>query len=370
MKLNRFWTLLLLMGVLAASCIQDEPLNAEADIESCEVISPADCTSNVQVENSRVLIYVKPGTDITRMQLSFTLTPGATIEPDDGTIRDFTTPKSYTVTSEDRKWKKEYLVTVTTDQYSVPTRFDFEKADVYEGKYYVFYEEADDGTKLNVWASGNGGYSIVAFGKSPDAYPTIISNQGRSGKCAKLETMNTELGISMGMPIAAGNLFLGTFIPTHAVLRPLEATQFGVDFNFVPLAVTGYYKYKPGPVFTEKDGSVNASARDSFDIYAIVYEPDDANPYLNGTNQLSSPRLVMVARIIEEERKETDSWTRFYIPFHLQPGKELDLGKLATGQYKLSVVFSASIYGDLFRGAAGSTLYVDDVEILTDNPNE
>ena len=71
------------------------------------------------------MILIVPGsTDVTRMAPEFKLTPGAVIEPASGTVRDFTTPKLYKVTSQDGRWNKSYLVSVI--ETDLPTLFSFE----------------------------------------------------------------------------------------------------------------------------------------------------------------------------------------------------------------------------------------------------
>lgn len=371
MRLNKLFILYSLLGILIASCIQDEAPNAEADIETCTVVFPDNIINDIQIGNKQITLYVKPDADVSQVKLDFTLTPGATVEPASGTVRDFTTPKIYTVTSEDRKWKKNYIVTATTSLSSIPTKYDFEHFEKTDGKYYTFYEQSSNGIKQDIWASGNGAFAIAAFGKGAEEYPTIPYDRGRTGKCVKLETKSTGFGALVKMPIAAGNLFIGKFDNSAIVVgnqeASLKATLFGLNFDFVPKALTGYYKYKAGEKFTEGNGSTNPDAKDTFDIYAIVYETDDDTPYLDGTCQLTSPRLISVARIKEEDRKETDEWTAFYIPFEVQPGKTFDKTKLTNGKYKISVVFSSSINGDRFRGAVGSTLFIDDVEIITED---
>lgn len=371
MKLNKLLFLCSLLGILMASCIKDEALNTEADIETCDVLLPAEGIDDILIENRKVTIFVEPSTDVSRMKLDFTLTPGATIEPPSGTIRDFTTPKIYTVTSEDRQWEKQYTVS-TANISNIPTEFDFEYTKLYEDKYYIFYEKLPNGTEQAIWASGNGGFNIAAFGKEPEAYPTIPFADGKSGKCAKLETKSTGLGVMVKMPIAAGNLFLGKFIATNAMLKPLEATQFGASFDFEPVALKGYYKYKAGAVVTDKYGKEVPNEKDNFDIYAIIFDPSASEsepytPYLDGNNQLTSSRIISMARIKEEDRKEINEWTEFNLPFELKPGKTLDKEKLEKGEYRISIVFSSSIYGDEFRGAVGSTLFIDEVRLITEN---
>jgi hypothetical protein len=67
----------------------------------------------------------------------------------------------------------------------------------------------------------------------------------------------------------------------------------------------------------------------------------------------------------ESEKIESSEWRRFEIPFdYARYGKEIDPEKLAAGKYQIAVVFASSSGGDEFKGAPGSTLYIDEVELL------
>ena len=73
----------------------------------------------------------------------------------------------------------------------------------------------------------------------------------------------------------------------------------------------------------------------------------------------------MVALALISNPHETDDWEAFDIPFDYQRyGKEIDETKLAKGKYKLSIIFASSKNGATFEGAPGSTLLVDDVELI------
>lgn len=346
------------------SCIQNEAPNAEADIETCTVTPSNIFKREPRVENDRVILFPKAAVDVTSLTLEFTLTPGATITPPSGTIRDFTTPQTYTVTSEDGKWEKTYPVLLSWDE--IKTEFDFEHSElVPSGKYeyYRFYEMID-GNRQDFWDSGNP-LAVILFGsKGKDAFPTVSYENGKSGKCLKLETKSTGgLGAIMKMYLAAGNLFIGELDTKTPLREAIKATHFGMPFAQEPLNVTGYYKYKSGEKFTNEKNQVVPDKKDIFDIYAILFELDDEVQYLNGENSLTSPNLVSVARIEETDKIETDEWTYFDIPFKLQPGKKIDSDKLYNYQYAISLVFSSSIDGARFIGAAGSTLYVDEVVV-------
>ena len=48
----------------------------------------------------------------------------------------------------------------------------------------------------------------------------------------------------------------------------------------------------------------------------------------------------------------------------MQPGKTIDQEKLKKGGYNVAIVFSSSKDGGNFNGAIGSTLYIDEVELI------
>ena len=102
---------------------------------------------------------------------------------------------------------------------------------------------------------------------------------------------------------------------------------------------------------------------DRADSYAVLYRTHDAEgrpTVLYGDNVLTSPLIVRKARI--DLVKPTDEWTFFELPFsELAPVDE----ELLRGRgYNLALVFAASIHGDVFEGAIGSTLYIDKVRVI------
>ena len=361
-----FRTLLSLFSlVILSSCIQSEDPNAEADILSCTVEEP-DITSTTPFINDSeqgkysVTILVYEDTDVTQITPLFTLTPGATIEPASGVTQNFTEPIIYTVTSEDKKWKKRYSVAVIDAE--LPLKYSFEHLLKGEKEKFDTFIELDRGYQIMQWASGNGGYSITGAGKKPSDYPTVQSTGGVTGMCAKLETRSTGFfGTTVGMPIAAGNLFIGQFNVIDAVNNALAATRFGLPFTKHPVAIKGYYKYAPGKTYKEK-GKIKPNVTDEADIYAVFYESDEETPTLNGSNSLTDPKIIALAR--PEKIDPVSEWTEFYYDFKFKEGKTIDPDKLARGVYKIALVFSSSKNGAWFNGAVGSTLYIDEVELI------
>lgn len=364
--------------LLLAGCIKDEPLNAEADILSATL--PGDVLARqASVGNDNVLMYVKYTTDLESLAPEFELSPGATINPPSGTVRDFRTPQVYTVTSEDGEWSKSYEVVIT---YPGTNNLNYGFSNVSqinggtapkEWSYDVFYEVDGSGNRSLTWASGNPGFAITGRGSTPETFPTYQVNDGRTGKALGLTTRLTgTFGALVNKPIAAGNLFMGEFDMTNAVSKPLEATRFGIPFSKIPVYLRGWYKYTPGPVYYVLDETVkpdklraDPSKTDKFNIYGVLYEVTPEMQTLDGTNVLAedNPNIVATAIIPDEMRVLTEEWTEFNIVFKYREGKEVDPQKLAEGGYNIAIVFSSSIDGDYFSGAPGSTLLIDDVEL-------
>ena len=367
------WALCVALGIIAMSCIREEPLNAEADIES--VTLSGDVLNRAPIiENDKVMLVVKFGTNVTELAPEFKLTPGATIQPPSGTVRDFSSPQKYVVTSQDGEWSKLYTVTVTYADFN-NYRYDFEHVKigtVNRSNYDIFYELDPAGKETLVWASGNPGFAMTGSDRKPDEFPTYQVDNGKSGKALALTTRRTGgFGSLMNKPIAAGNLFLGTFDFNSALTNALKATKFGTPFNRIPVYLKGYYKYTPGPVFYVLDKDAPDKMRpvegkvDKFNIYAVFFEPTADMLYLDGENVLSedNPNIIAVAEIADADRVKKTEWTEFNLPFVLRPGKEIDADKLADGRYSITIVFASSIDGDLFEGAPESTLWSDEVEL-------
>ena len=356
---------LLLTGL--DSCIRPEAPNAEADILSVEVegITPRE---KPLITNTAIKIEAEPWVDRSAVALSFTLTPGATISPASGSKQDFTEPVTYTVTSEDKQWKKEYTVTIASSR-PAPGHFDFEQVSRYKERNTgdeLFYEFAiSDGLK---WSSPNEGFMLsLSLDPSceptdPSVYPVTQDPNGYRGKCAKLSTLSTgSFGAMFGKPIAPGTLFLGDFNVNEAMSNHLRTTLFGIPESRKPLMLTGYYKYKSGDKLTDKDSKVIEGKKDLPAIYAVFFETDEKTPYLDGGNVLTSPNIALTAQL--KDPKESDEWIHFELPFEPVEGKSIDPDKLKDGRYKLTIVMTSSRDGAVFVGAIGSTLLVDEMNL-------
>ena len=83
---------------------------------------------------------------------------------------------------------------------------------------------------------------------------------------------------------------------------------------------------------------------------------------LNGDEVLSSPRIVMMARI--NNPGEPQEWEEFYVPFKSFEGRSIDMERLKRGEYAIAVVATSSRQGAYFEGAIGSVLWVDELRVV------
>lgn len=368
----------IMLCLAVTSCIQNEALNVEAAIDGCSGSDIQQCL--IDPNEFTVQLYASRAADPSKININFNLPAGASIVPvqrftEDG-INTYNfkdeNPRLFKVTSEDGAFSATY--TIRLWQTEMPFTYDFETLSS-DNPYHKFTEDNPSSgtiTRRLELASGNPGFELTKMAKAPDGYPTVQVNGGvDGGKCVKLETKDTgSFGSMVKMYIAAGNLFIGSFEVGQALSgNAMKATHFGFPFFYYPLRLEGWYKYKAGPTFSSKGKPVEGR-KDECDIYGVLYETDDNVQFLDGSTSLNSPNIVALARNIKE-LPETDIWKQFNFKFEPQNGKSIDPDKLGKGIYKLAIVFSSSVDGAKFKGAVGSTLYIDKVTIAhTSNPDE
>lgn len=362
-----------------SSCFKDEAPNAECDIEQAYVhtddpaeifFSASDTLVNVPSETSDIVFPIKEGADVSSVAPIFRITDGATISPGNGSAHDFSNGNVvvYTVTSQDGSWKRSYNVSFRPQ--STIGNYDFENFRLVNGaaggQYYEWSDLSDNGEWLGNWASGNPGFNLSRSSAAADEYPTVPVADGYYGSAVKLETKRTgELGELFSMGIAAGNFFIGYFDLAPALTNTLQSTQFGRPFGRRPVSFTGWYKYKSGGVCV--DGNVNEipGTYDQGDIYAVFYRNTDANGkafVLHGDDVKTSPQIVAIAQV--PQVTDAEDWTEFNVDFEYR--QEIDPELLANRGYNLAIVCTSSNKGASFCGALGSTLYIDEVKVISE----
>lgn len=379
MKKAIIFLALLCCGALSA-CFKDEPLNAECDIEQAFIhteqpekmfFSANDTLRDVLYTEDNINFNVRTGTDLTALAPQFRITEGATIDPKSGSVHDFSAgPVSYKVTSEDGQWSRTYNVsfTIVTRTVSDTLKFDFESYDYNSDakKYFVWSEPDIEGFSSDMWATGNAGFAISRSSAKPMEYPTTPLADGYDGHAVQLTTRSTgAFGAMKDMRLAAGNLFIGRFDATKALLPggAMQATQFGLPTDRKPVKLTGYYQYTPGTTYQDVKGKEVAGKTDEGTIYAVFYRNEDAagnSLVLHGDDVQTN--AMVIGKAILPKVETTSVWTPFEVEFIYT--EDVDEALLMNRGYSLAVVFSSSTNGASFEGAIGSTLLVDKVRVI------
>jgi len=388
--MNKYIIFIGLCCCCMASCIKDEAPNKECDIESAWIEGVEYEKYFYQTTEMRKEKISSAETDIvfsvrslislsTQIPLNFKITDGATIDPANGSMQDFTKGTvTYTVTSEDGEWKRKY--NVTFQEAPLPAeKFSFEQVETRTeqtllggtNELHVFYEQAStSGTNEPnyCWATGNSGSALTKNGSKPEDFPAYSTPDGKVGRGVCLNTQSAgAMGEWMKKPIAAGSLFLGKFIVDFVLSDALKATQFGMPNSKEPVRITGWYKYKPGEKFTDKDMKEYPDRQDEASIYAVYYRNTDDKGIiytLDGhavedlDKLLDNPQVYKVARVAS--LPPTDTWTQWEMFFE---GRDAPDDLVTAQGFNLALVFSSSKRGAQFEGAVGSTLYVDEVEV-------
>ena len=145
-----------------------------------------------------------------------------------------------------------------------------------------------------------------------------------------------------------------------ATTDKLNCTKFGIVYDKKPVSFKGYYKYTPGEKFidgTDVSNIVTLDQVDECSIQAVLYEAATSDFTLTGHDINTSEARVAVAALSDGSAKA--EWTAFDLAFEWLDGKTYDPSKT----YKLAIVCSSSKEGDFFKGAGGSTLMIDELEV-------
>ena len=233
-------------------------------------------------------------------------------------------------------------------------------------KEFTRYEPAEEGL-----ASCNDGASLLIMFGYEGGFPVVTdAGYGESEACAKMVTLRTVgAGFGKAPAITTGSVFTGTF-KTNFSTDPQEqllSTKFGIAYDKKPLTMKGVYKYTAGTNYIDgsnkDDVKENTGATDQGSIIGVLYEATDEageEVTLTGQDINSSDYRVAVASFYCSDQAE---WAEFSVDFEMIEGKTYDPSKT----YKIALVCSSSKDGNLFKGAEGSTLWVDNLEVIGEN---
>lgn len=278
----------------------------------------------------------------------------------------------YKITLEDLTANTAYQYRLMADGFEgAPVDFTTEEAvalqnagfeDWYQaGNIWYAASQADYDGGTYLWDTSNPGGGT--FGFNPTTADSEIKKSGTSS--AKLETQYAFI------KLAAASLYYGRFVELVGIKG--AKINFGQPFTSRPIALHGFYQYKPEVIDEDKKevGSSGVLKKGDTDVCAIYialakkqYEVDNTDPKTFIKFE-TDDNIIAYGELPAKDCVNTNSeWKEFNIALKY---KEKLFGEKPT---HLIIVCSSSKYGDYFTGAIGSTLHVDDFSLIYDGEPE
>ncbi|MCD8184540.1 MAG: PCMD domain-containing protein [Bacteroides sp.] len=295
---------------------------------------------------------------------TFTISDKATSSVKSGVAMDLSQDVAITLYAENGT---KVLYTVKSPTQSSVLKYTFDEWKT-AGTSITLHDEPLPDDQLA--SSVQGAALLALFGITDRPVYKSEDDKVAGAAAIKLVTMDTSAKTSTVVPaMTSGSVFTGVFNSGPAMTDRMKCTEFGIPYNRKPVLFKGYYKYKAGEKFVDGEGATKPAdvkviegKVDECSIMAVLYETElDANGKnipLNGHDISDSPRRVAVAALADGTDKA--EWTPFSLEFKYLDGKTYDASK----EYQLAIVCSSSKEGAAFKGAGGSTLMLDEFEVI------
>lgn len=213
---------------------------------------------------------------------------------------------------------------------------------------WFVYAEGDE----KFWDTGNTGSALA--NKNVTVYDDSKPHGGK--RSIKLASENVII------KFAAGNLFAGEYVKTDGTDGILD---FGRPFTARPTTLKGWFKYACKPITHISDDQEDRfeDAQKGMNDKAHIYIAlgDWTAPVRIQTKKAkrqlfdkNDQHIIAYQEMIVD--KTVGDWTEFKL--------KLDYRSLTRKPTYIVVVASASKYGDYFTGGDGSTLWLDDFELI------
>ncbi len=249
------------------------------------------------------------------------------------------------------------LQTFTTEAHFIIPNASFEDWSDWSENSKVLIPGA--GGQRTFWDSGNHGSSTMSVTLTQG----IDSPKHSGQKAAKLRSQ--FVGVGAVGKFAAGNIFTGTYLETQGTDGRLE---FGRPYNGShPTAIEFFANYRPGEVQKKgaKAGYLAEGDTDQAQIYvALSTEPVEVRTKSSNQKLFNKDEACILAY-------GQVTWDSAFGADDTLEKVRIDLEYKASAKNNqakyLIIVCSASKFGDFFCGGEGSTMILDDFELVYDN---
>ena len=333
------------------------PINTGADFINLDISHEGKISSSVTIDPwTKDVEFSLPEAEFP-LEISLeniTLSPGANMENYvEGDILRFENMESthkICVVSEDGQITREWTVSFKLPQIA---NSDFEEwgsgYEVNQGNITI----APLPEKGKGWATANNSY---IQGTLPIDY--------KGGKAAQMKTGIQKVPIIDHDLIAAGTLYTGYFQLKLDFENPRSMTNFGIPFNVRVKAVEFDAQYIAGSQLQQSikndKGKYRIQNIEGYDEgqawVEVLHWSGEGDLHYQGKPLEGLEVLGRQELLFDGANKKYHQWARYSLPVEYT-----DFEKTPT---HIAIVFSSSKGGDVFKGAPGSVLNVDNVELI------
>lgn len=236
------------------------------------------------------------------------------------------------------------------------------------GKTWYPVSESDYSISGSFWDSSNPGTTTGA-GALVNVNPTqgnstIVHTSG--GQSAELKSQYASaFGIGK---FAAASLYTGKF--NSLVGTNGAKIDFGQQFSSRPSALHGWFHYTNGKIDYRGGNTPEGKGEIGTDDLCSIYIALAKAPHQLDNTQTNTffdfendENIIAYGELPDADAVSTNNkWKEFTINLKY---KNID----PQNQYYLIIVCSSSKYGDYFTGSTGSTMYIDDLELVYGQPS-
>ena len=224
--------------------------------------------------------------------------------------------------------------------------------------WYATRNSSDVETGL-VWDSANEGTSDI-LGQSlvPTTPEESIVIRGKAARMESGELLSN---------FAAGNIYTGDF--GSATISPVGAKlKWGTRFTSRPLALRGWYRYEPQAINRTSSAYSHLSGQIDFcqiqiflTTWSQQFEISTGDNHFVDTST-NNPDIIAYGAIVSQDNTTDNEGNRNgYVQFTIP----LEYRNLNEPTF-IVISGAASRYGDYFTGGLGSTMYLDELELIYD----
>lgn len=285
----------------------------------------------------------------------FTLTPGATISPSAGDSINFSNGRvRFTVWAEDSIHRTIYQVYSDKAQalrYNMDLWETWPKGETNNDLTYLTPQE-------EIWQTGN---EALRYWKKQGIYamlsPYSVEKETQFIKGGDAAVKISTRYVNAATPaLQAGVFYTGEEFEIN-LDEPLKSIRFGTPFETKPLKIKGWYSYTPGTQYYQNN-TLKTEMADTCRISAILYEINDANETLDSLDIYKDEKIIAIGMFESGATTPNE-----YMPFEMRINYIKSY--FFTKKYKLAIIATPSRNGATFEGADGSTLWMDEIEIIS-----